>query len=163
MADTTLGYGTTGMCAMNGGGNFDTHPDWKHDIFLQVQSLVPGVGDIKSGKADSFVKRAYTQNWWHTEDRLAEEQDKFRENDPFNNTPGRGYRNYRRMEYDIVTNPNGKGAENDRNEANERKVLNKDEVISMMKNHMYALCTTASATSNTPITQNDYKDQIKLR
>ena len=70
--------------------------------------------DIKSGKAEDFVKRAETQMYWHTEDRLAAEQDKFLENDPVNNTPGRGQKNYRRMEYDITKNPNGKGAEEDR-------------------------------------------------
>lgn len=160
---STLGYGTTMMCNLNGGGNFDTHPDWKHDLFFQVQSLKPGVADIKSGKAEKFVNRAYTQNWWHTEDRLAQEQDKFKEDDEFNNTPGRGYRNYRRMEYDIVTNPNGKNAENDRAAADERVVLDKEKTLDLMHNHVYTMCTTASATSNVPITQNDYKDQIKLR
>lgn len=149
---------------LNGcGGNFDTHPDWKHDLFQQVQELARGVGDIRSGKADDFLKRAYEQNWWHTEDKLAEMQEKFIEDDPINNTPGRGHHNYRRMEYDIIKNPNGKGATEDREAADEHKVLNKEELLRMMQNHVYALCTTASAVSNTPITQRDYQDQIKLR
>lgn len=145
------------------GTNFDTHPDWKHDIFVQTQSLIPGVSDIKSGKADSFVKRAETQMYWHTEDKLAEEQEKFLENDPVNNTPGRGQLNYRRMEYDIKKNPNGKGAEEDRTEAENRKVLSKDELMDILNNVRYTICSTASAWGNEPIKQKDYQDQIKLR
>ena len=71
------------------GNNFDTHPDYRHDLFLQVQQLARGVGDVTSGKADEFLERAYEQNWWHTEDKLAEVQDKFQEDDMINNTPGR--------------------------------------------------------------------------
>lgn len=145
------------------GNNFDTHPDWRHDLFTQVQALRTGVADIKSGKANAFVNRAYTQNWWHTEDKLAEEQENFKEDDPVNNTPGRGCLNYRRMEYDIIKNPNGKGATADRAEADERVVLDKKQVVELMQNHVYAMCTTASAYGETPITQKDYADQIKLR
>ena len=149
---------------LNGcGGNFDTHPDYRHDLFQQVQELARGVGDIRSGKADDFLKRAYEQNWWHTEDKLAEVQDKFVEDDMVNNTPGRGNLNYRRMEYDIVKNPNGKGAAEDREAAEDKEPLSKTELINLMKNHVYALCTTASAVKSTPITQKDYEDQIKLR
>lgn len=144
------------------GTNFDTHPDWRHDIYVQTQSLMPDVGDIKSGKAAKFVERAATQNYWHTEDRLAAEQEKFIEDDVVNNTPGRGHRNYRRMEYDILKKPNGKGAEEDRAEADEREVLDKDEVINLMQQR-YSICTTASAWGNEPIKQKDYDDQIKLR
>lgn len=147
----------------SGGGQFDTHPDWKHDIYVQTQAIARGVGDIRSGKADKFVQRAYEQNWWHTEDKLAEMQDKFVEDDPVNNTPGRGNLNYRRMEYDITKNPNGKGAEEDRELANERKVLSRQEVIDAMKNNRWTMCTTASAYGNEPITQKDYQSQIKLR
>ena len=144
------------------GDNFDTHPDWRHDIFVQAQSLMPDVGDIKSGKAEKFVKRAYEQNYWHTEDRLAAEQEKFVEDDPINNTPDLGDLNYRRMEYPIQKKPNGKGAEEDREEAEKREVLDKDEVLDLLKNR-YSICSTASAWGNEPITQEDYKDQIKLR
>lgn len=146
-----------------GVNNFDTHPDYRHDLFMQVQSIMPGVSDIKSGNADKFVKRAYTQNYWHTEDKLAEEQDSFQEQDPVNNTPGRGYKNYRRMEYDIFKNPNGKGAEEDRAAAEDRKVLTVVQLKSFLTDHKYTLCTTASAVSAEPITQTDYQDQIKLR
>lgn len=145
------------------GTNFDTHPDWKHDIYVQTQSLIPGVGDIKSGKADDFVKRAETQMYWHTEDKLAEEQDKFLENDPVNNTPGRGQKNYRRMEYDITKNPNGKGAEEDRRAAEDRPVLTKQKLIDLLKDVRYTVCSTASAWGDQPIKQKDYQDQIKLR
>jgi len=145
------------------GTNFDTHPDWKHDIYVQTQSLFPGVSDIKSGKAEKFVKRAATQMYWHTEDRLAAEQDKFLEDDPINNTPGRGQRNYRRMEYDIVENPNGKGAEKDRKAAEEKKELTNAEVVDMLNKFKYTMCSTASAWGNEPIKQKDYQDQIKLR
>lgn len=151
--------GLAGMAGMN----FDTHPDYRHDLFQQVQELARGIGDIRSGKADEFLQRAYEQNWWHTEDKLAEMQDKFLEDDMVNNTPGRGHRNYRRMEYDITSNPNGKGAAADRAAAEERKVLDKAETIAKMKEHLYAMCTTASAVSNVPITQKDYAGQIKLR
>jgi hypothetical protein len=48
------------------GTNFDTHPDWRHDIYVQTQSLIPGVMDIKSGKAEKFFKRAEEQMYWHT-------------------------------------------------------------------------------------------------
>ena len=143
--------------------NFDTHPDWKHDIYVQTQSLIPGVMDIKSGKANDFVKRAETQMYWHTEDRLAAEQDKFLENDPVNNTPGRGQKNYRRMEYDITKNPNGKGAEEDREEAENREVLTKAELMNILNNVRYTVCSTASAWGDKPIQQKDYQDQIKLR
>ena len=112
-----------GAVGMYGGGNFDTHPDYRHDFFYQVQKVARGVGDIKSGKATDFLDRAYEQNWWHTEDKLAELQDKFLEDDMINNTPGRGQKNYRRMEYDIEKNPNGKGAAEDRELAEERKVI----------------------------------------
>ena len=145
------------------GGNFDTHPDYRHDLFYQVQNAVRGIGDIKSGKANDFLTRAYEQNWWHTEDKLAELQDKFLEDDMINNTPGRGQRNYRRMEYDIQKNPNGKDAAEDRELAEDRKVLDDEQVLDFMKQHVYSLCTTASAVKNTPITQKDYSDQIKLR
>ena len=145
------------------GGNFDTHPDYRHDLFYQVQNAVRGIGDIKSGKANDFLTRAYEQNWWHTEDKLAELQDKFLEDDMINNTPGRRQRNYRRMEYDIQKNPNGKGAAEDRELAEDRKVLDDEQVLDFMKQHVYSLCTTASAVKNTPITQKDYSDQIKLR
>lgn len=145
------------------GNNFDTHPDWRHDMFYQVQNAVRGVGDIRSGKADDFLNRAYEQQWWHTEDKLAELQDKFLEDDMINNTPGRGCRNYRRMEYDIEKNPNGKGAAEDRQLAEDKKPLAADKVLDAMKQHVYAMCTTASAVKSTPITQKDYADQIKLR
>jgi hypothetical protein len=145
------------------GGNFDTHPDWRHDLYYQVQQAARGVGDIRSGKADDFLNRAYEQNWWHTEDKLAELQDKFLEDDMINNTVGRGQRNYRRMEYDIQKNPNGKGAAEDRELAEDRKVLDDGQVLDLMKQHVYSMCTTASAVKNTPITQKDYADQIKLR
>lgn len=145
------------------GNNFDTHPDWKHDLFYMAQQVARGVGDIRSGKNDDFLDRAYEQNWWHSADKLAELQDKFQEDDPINNTPGRGCRNYRRMEYDIEKNPNGKGAYEDRELANERVVLPADKLADLMKQHVYAMCTTASAVKNTPITQKDYADQIKLR
>lgn len=145
------------------GNNFDTHPDYRHDMFYQVQNAVRGIGDIRSGKADAFLNRAYEQNWWHTEDKLAELQDKFLEDDMINNTPGRGYRNYRRMEYDIEKNPNGKGAAEDRQLAEEKKPLAADKVLDAMKQHVYAMCTTASTCKSTPITQKDYADQIKLR
>ena len=145
------------------GNNFDTHPDYRHDMFYQVQNAVRGIGDIRSGKADAFLNRAYEQNWWHTEDKLAELQDKFLEDDMINNTPGRGNRNYRRMEYDIEKNPNGKGAAEDRQLAEEKKPLAADKVLDAMKQHVYAMCTTASTCKSTPITLKDYADQIKLR
>jgi hypothetical protein len=153
--------GAVGM--YGGGGNFDTHPDWRHDMFYQVQNAVRGIGDIKSGKANDFLTRAYEQNWWHTEDKLAELQDKFLEDDMINNTPGRGQRNYRRMEYDIQKNPNGKGAEPDRTAAEEKGLLTKDELLERIKSKKWTICTTASAVSSTPITQKDYAGQIKLR
>ena len=145
------------------GNNFDTHPDYRHDMFYQVQNAVRGIGDIRSGKADAFLNRAYEQNWWHTEDKLAELQDKFLEDDMINNTPGRGNRNYRRMEYDIIKNPNGKGAEPDRKAAEEKTLLSTDELMERLKSKKWTLCTTASAVSSTPITQKDYDGQIKLR
>lgn len=145
------------------GGNFDTHPDWRHDLYYQVQQAARGVGDIRSGKADDFLNRAYEQNWWHTEDKLAELQDKFLEDDMINNTVGRGQRNYRRMEYDIQKNPNGKGAAEDRELAEDRKVVAPEKLMDLMKQHVYAMCTTASAAKSTPITQKDYAGQIKLR
>ena len=145
------------------GNNFDTHPDYRHDLFLQVQQLARGVGDVTSGKADDFLERAYEQNWWHTEDKLAELQDKFLEDDMINNTVGRGQRNYRRMEYDIQKNPNGKGAAEDRELAEDRKVVAPEKLMDLMKQHVYAMCTTASAAKSTPITQKDYAGQIKLR
>ena len=115
------------------GGNFDTHPDWRHDLYYQVQQAARGVGDIRSGKADDFLNRAYEQNWWHTEDKLAELQDKFLEDDMINNTVGRGQRNYRRMEYDIQKNPNGKGAAEDRELAEDRKVVAPEKLMDLMK------------------------------
>ena len=145
------------------GNNFDTHPDYRHDLFLQVQQLARGVGDVTSGKADDFLERAYEQNWWHTEDKLAEVQDKFQEDDMINNTPGRGFKNYRRMEYDIIKNPNGKGAEPDRTAAEEKGLLTKEELLERLKSKKWTICTTASAVSSTPITQKDYDGQIKLR
>lgn len=145
------------------GQNFDTHPDYRHDMFYMVQNVARGIGDIRSGKANDFLNRAYEQNWMHTEDELMRLQDKFLEDDMINNTPGRGQRNYRRMEYDIEKNPNGKGAAEDRALAEERKVLPADKVLALMKDHLYTMCTTASAVKNTPIKQKDYADQIKLR
>lgn len=145
------------------GTNFDTHPDWRHDIYVQTQSLIPGVMDIKSGKAEKFVKRAEEQMYWHTEDKLAELQDKFLEDDMVNNTPGRGQKNYRRMEYDITKNPNGKGAEEDRKAAEEKEVLTKDKLMDLLNNVRYSICSTASAWGDEPIKQKDYQDQIKLR
>ena len=145
------------------GQNFDTHPDYRHDMFYMVQNVARGIGDIRSGKANDFLDRAYAQNWMHTEDELARLQDKFLEDDMINNTPGRGQRNYRRMEYDIEKNPNGKGAEEDRKLADERKVLPAEKVLGLMRQHLYAMCTTASAVKSTPIKQKDYDGQIKLR
>ena len=145
------------------GQNFDTHPDYRHDMFYMVQNVARGIGDINSGKANDFLDRAYAQNWMHTEDELARLQDKFLEDDMINNTPGRGQRNYRRMEYDIEKNPNGKGAAEDRKLAEERKVLPAEKVLGLMKQHLYAMCTTASAVKSTPIKQKDYDGQIKLR
>lgn len=145
------------------GQNFDTHPDYRHDMFYMVQNVARGIGDIRSGKANDFLDRAYAQNWMHTEDELARLQDKFLEDDMINNTPGRGQRNYRRMEYDIEKNPNGKGAAEDRKLAEERKVLPAEQVIGLMRQHLYAMCTTASAVKSTPIKQKDYDGQIKLR
>ena len=145
------------------GQNFDTHPDYRHDMFYMVQNVARGIGDINSGKANDFLDRAYAQNWMHTEDELARLQDKFLEDDMINNTPGRGQRNYRRMEYDIEKNPNGKGAAEDRKLAEERKVLPAEKVLGLMKQHLYAMCTTASAVKSTPIKQKDYEGQIKLR
>lgn len=145
------------------GQNFDTHPDYRHDMFYMVQNVARGIGDINSGKANDFLDRAYAQNWMHTEDELARLQDKFLEDDMINNTPGRGQRNYRRMEYDIEKNPNGKGAAEDRKLAEERKVLPADKVLGLMRQHLYAMCTTASAVKSTPIKQKDYDGQIKLR
>ena len=145
------------------GQNFDTHPDYRHDMFYMVQNVARGIGDIRSGKANDFLDRAYAQNWMHTEDELARLQDKFLEDDMINNTPGRGQRNYRRMEYDIEKNPNGKGAAEDRKLAEERKVLPAEKVLGLMRQHLYAMCTTASAVKSTPIKQKDYEGQIKLR
>jgi hypothetical protein len=145
------------------GQNFDTHPDYRHDMFYMVQNVARGIGDIRSGKANDFLDRAYAQNWMHTEDELARLQDKFLEDDMINNTPGRGQRNYRRMEYDIEKNPNGKGAAEDRKLADERKVLPAEKVLGLMRQHLYAMCTTASAVKSTPIKQKDYDGQIKLR
>jgi hypothetical protein len=145
------------------GQNFDTHPDYRHDMFYMVQNVARGIGDIRSGKANDFLDRAYAQNWMHTEDELARLQDKFLEDDMINNTPGRGQRNYRRMEYDIEKNPNGKGAAEDRKLAEERKVLPAEKVLGLMRQHLYAMCTTASAVKSTPIKQKDYDGQIKLR
>ena len=145
------------------GQNFDTHPDYRHDMFYMVQNVARGIGDINSGKANDFLDRAYAQNWMHTEDELARLQDKFLEDDMINNTPGRGQRNYRRMEYDIEKNPNGKGAAEDRKLAEERKVLPAEKVLGLMRQHLYAMCTTASAVKSTPIKQKDYDGQIKLR
>ena len=81
-----------------------------------------------------------------------------------NNTPGRGYRNYRRMEYDIPKDASniGKSAQRDREAAEERGVWNKDELLRNLRQNRFAICTTASATSDKPITQKDYQDQIKL-
>jgi hypothetical protein len=145
------------------GQNFDTHPDYRHDMFYMVQNVARGIGDIRSGKANDFLDRAYAQNWMHTEDELARLQDKFLEDDMINNTPGRGQRNYRRMEYDIEKNPNGKGATEDRKLAEERTVLPAEKVLGLMRQHLYAMCTTASAVKSTPIKQKDYDGQIKLR
>jgi hypothetical protein len=145
------------------GQNFDTHPDYRHDMFYMVQNVARGIGDIRSGKANDFLDRAYAQNWMHTEDELARLQDKFLEDDMINNTPGRGQRNYRRMEYDIEKNPNGQGAAEDRKLAEERKVLPAEKVLGLMRQHLYAMCTTASAVKSTPIKQKDYDGQIKLR
>ena len=49
------------------GQNFDTHPDYRHDMFYMVQNVARGIGDIRSGKANDFLDRAYAQNWMHTE------------------------------------------------------------------------------------------------
>ena len=56
------------------GDNFDTHPDYRHDMFTMCQEYAKNVSDISSGKAKKFLERAYTQNYWHTADRLAAEQ-----------------------------------------------------------------------------------------
>lgn len=146
------------------GDNFDTHPDYRHDMFTMCQEYAKNVSDISSGKAKKFLDRAYNQNYWHTADRLAAEQDKFLEDDMVNNTPGRGYRNYRRMEYDIPKDASniGKSAVNDREAAEERGVWNKEELLRNLRQNRFAICSTASATSDKPITQKDYKDQIKL-
>lgn len=147
----------------NSVSSFDTHPDYRHDFFNEIQRVVRGVSDINSGKADDFLDRAHTQNYWNTEEKLAEMQEKFIEDDPINNTPGRGNKNYRRMEYDIEKNPNGKGAYEDREEANNKPTWTPSELIKLMNNHKFYMCTTASAFGNAPITQQDYQDQIKLR
>jgi len=146
------------------GSNFDTHPDYRHDLFSATQHYVNNVSDIKSGKAEKFLNRARTQNYWHTADRLAEEQEKFLEDDMINNTPGRGYRNYRRMEYDIADDASniGKSAEKDRTAAENRKSWSTNDILKEMNVNRYAICSTASAYGNDPIVQKDYKDQIKL-
>lgn len=146
------------------GSNFDTHPDYRHDMFTACQEYVKYVSDIQSGKAKKFLDRAYTQNYWHTADRLAEEQDKFLEDDMINNTPGRGYRNYRRMEYDIPSDASniGKSAEADRESAETRKQYNANDILKEMNANRFSICSTASAYGNEPIVQKDYKDQIKL-
>lgn len=133
-------------------------------MFTMCQEYAKNVSDISSGKAKKFLDRAYNQNYWHTADRLAAEQDKFLEDDMVNNTPGRGYRNYRRMEYDIPKDASniGKSAQRDREAAEERGVWNKDELLRNLRQNRFAICSTASATSDKPITQKDYQDQIKL-
>lgn len=149
---------------MNAGNNFDTHPDYRHDMFNVCQEYVKYVSDIQSGKAQKFKDRAKTQNYWHTFERLAKEQDKFLEDDMINNTPGRGHRNYRRMEYDIPNDPSncGKNAELDREAADERKLMNTNDLLNALKERRFSTCTTASAYGDNPIKQKDYEGQIKL-
>ena len=61
----------------NSVSSFDTHPDYRHDFFNEIQRVVRGVSDINSGKADDFLDRAHTQNYWNTEEKLAEMQEKY--------------------------------------------------------------------------------------
>lgn len=145
------------------GYNFSQQPSWKHDIFVQCQDLFPTVGDIKSGKAEKFLNRAYKQQKFHTNGLLSKEQEKFIEDNYWENTPGSEPHNLRRMEYDIKDNPNGKSAENDRKEAEAKTEIKKDDMLEYFKKNGYTICTTATAYGTAPITQEDYKDQIKLR
>lgn len=145
------------------GPNFDSTPSWKHDLYTMVQEAWPTVGDIKSGKADAFLNRAVDQQKFHTYGLLSKEQEKFIEDNYWENTPGRGEKNYRRFEYDFSENPNGKSAEADREEALEKKPLDKNAMIDYFRKNGYTMCTTASAYGAEPITQKDYQDQIKLR
>lgn len=146
------------------GNAFDTHPDYRHDMFSICQEFAKNVSDISSGKAKKFLDRAYTQNYWHTADRLAKEQDKFLEDDMVNNTPGRGAKNYRRMEYDIANDASnvGKSAEADRDAAMDKGVWNTDDLLKNLKQSRFSICTTASAYGWNPIKRKDYDDQIKL-
>lgn len=147
------------------GYNFNQQPSWKHDLFVQCQDVFPTVGDIKSGKADKFLNRAYKQQGFHTNGLLDRAQEEFIEDNYWENTPNNGHHNLRRMEYDIKDNPNGKSAEADRKEADERErtVFDKKSLLDSFKKNGYTLCTTASAYGAAPITQDDYKEQIVLR
>jgi hypothetical protein len=145
------------------GYNFNQQNSWKRDIFVACQDVFPTVGDIKSGKADKFLNRAYKQQKLHTNGLLSKAQEDFIEENYWMNTPGRGEKNYNRMEYDFSDNPNGKSAENDRKEAEAKTEINKNDMLDYFKKNGYTICTTATSYGTAPITQEDYKDQIKLR
>lgn len=136
--------------------------DYRHDFFGDVQRAVNGVSDIPSGKSRKFLDRAYGMQTLHDEDRLRDMQDSFKEDDVINNTPGRGVKNYRRMEYDMEV-PSARELSDERIDGiYSQKVWGVKELVKAIRGEGYTICTTASAVSSSPITKKDYEGQIKL-
>lgn len=147
---------------ISSGANIFKPTDYRHDFFGEVQRTVNDVSDITSGKSRKFLDRAYGMQTLHDEDRLREMQDSFKEDDMINNTPGRGVKNYRRMEYDMEV-PSARELSDDRIDGlYSRKVWGVKDLMKAIRGEGYTICSTASAVSASPITRKDYDGQIKL-
>lgn len=132
------------------------------DFYSDVQRNMKRIGDI-GDESDDFKKRAYKQFHNHDFTKLAKIQDEFVASDPRRGSEGREKnRNLNRMEYDFEERTDGHTKEEDLDKVSKKIELKVSEITNAFKKHGWTLNSTASAVSDKPITQKDYKDQIKM-
>lgn len=139
-------------------------PTEKGDLWSQFQNNNPRIGDVGE-ESEKFLERAKKYQDFKNVDfnKLAKLQGEYVASDPragqFGNLDNT---NLNRMEYPYVSRHDGKSHEEVTEEVNDKTQITVDKIMSAFKDHGWTLNNTSTAVGNKPITQKDYKGQMKM-
>ena len=139
-------------------------PTEKGDLWANFQNNRPRIGDVGE-ESEAFLERAKKYQDFKNVDfnTLAKLQDSFIASDPRAGSNDRdNNRNFNRMEYDFEPRNDGKSKEDVAKEVDEKTELTVDKIMNAFKDHGWTVNNTATAVGNKPITQTDYKGQMKI-
>lgn len=139
-------------------------PTEKGDLWANFQNNNVRIGEVGE-ESEKFLERAKKYQDFKNVDfnKLAKLQDSFIASDPRAGSNDRDKnRNLNRMEYDFEPRHDGKTNEDVAEEVNDKTQITVDKIMSAFKDHGWTLNNTATAVGNKPISQNDYKGQMKM-